>query len=105
MGGGLWSMECPLTSMRMLLTSVVKRGSIASNSGLLSLGPEFLSRRLRFLSPRILAYFGTSELSAQISVARKKSAAFLRASASMIPFCSAKENLKRPLLRLFKKKA
>jgi len=54
-------------------------------------------------SPRAFGFFGAFELSVQISVAWMKSAAFLRASASIVSFCSAKENLKRPLLRSFKK--
>jgi len=103
MGGDLRSMGCPLTSIRMLLASIVNRESIASNCGLLSQGPGFLSPQLRFLSPNILAIFGTSTLSAQISMARMKSAAFLRASPNVVSFYLAKENLKLPLLKPFKK--
>jgi len=98
---GAWGY--PLTSMRILQALVVNRGLNASNGGLLSREPGFLTLRLKFLSPGTLAFFGTSELSVQISMTRMKSAAFLKASASVVSFCSAKANLKRPLLRLFKK--
>jgi len=43
------------------------------------------------------------ELSVQISVAQMKFAAFRRALANVVSFCSAKANLKQPLLRPFKK--
>jgi len=49
-GGGLRSIGCPLTSMRMLPASVVNQGSTASNCGLLFWGAGFLSPRLKFLS-------------------------------------------------------
>jgi len=103
MGSGHRSIGCPLTSMRMFLASVVNRGSITLKCGLLFQGPGFLSPRLRFLSLEILAFFRASEMSAQISMARMKSAAFLRASANVISFYSAKVNLNRPLFRPLKK--
>jgi len=82
---------------------VVNQGSGASNYGLLSRGAGFLLPQLKSLSPRAFIFFRASELSAQISVARMKSTAFLRASTSVFSFYFAKENLKRPLLRPFKK--
>ena len=45
--------------------------------------------------PRDPTLLRASELSVQISMARMKSAAFLKASSNVVSFCSAKENLRR----------
>jgi len=89
--------------MRMLLASVVNRGSTASNYILIFPGAGILVTVVKFLSRGTLAFFRALELLAQISVARMKSAAFLRASTNVVSFYSAKENLKQSLLRPFKK--
>ena len=102
-GGGRRSIGCPRTSIRIFLASVVNRASRVSTGCLLSRGAGFLSPRVKPLSPGAFPFLGASGPSAQISVARMKSAAFLNASAKVISFCSAKENLKRSLLRLFRK--
>jgi len=89
--------------MRMFLASVVNRGSTALNCSLLSLGIDIPVAAVEVLIPQGLILLRGVRVVWQISVAQMKSAAFLRASASIFSFCSAKENLKRPLLRPFKK--
>jgi len=78
----------------MLLGSAVKRESMTSSLGL-------LSHPSAFLSAGILAFLEVYVLSVQISVIQIKSVAFLRASARVFSFCSAKEDLNRQLFRLF----
>ena len=87
---------CSSTSISMLLGSTVKYESITSSLDLLCPCPAFLSAG-------ILAFLEASVLSAQISVTRIKSAAFLKALARVVSFCSAKENLNHPLFRSFRK--
>ena len=96
MGCGIFNIRCPFTSTNMLLGSAVKWESLTSSRGL-------LSPRSAFLSAGALTFFAAFVRSTQISVARMKSAAFLRASIREVSFYSAKENLKCPFFSLFRK--
>ena len=95
-GYGFLCIGCPFTSISTLLRSALKRESLKSSLGLLSPSPAFLY-------VGALAFLVAFVLSVQIFVARIKSMTFLRASAMVVSFHSAKENFNRLFFRLFRK--